>query len=229
MTLLMKPISDDLASCDLTQQSGRLKFARLSRDMSQEELAVAVGISQPSINALETRPKARTRHIVELARALQTDVDWLLYGRGAAPGIDNGEEGGLDSSDPSHADSAMEAFGKRITLAIDAAGLEDNPVKLFGVSQPMIWAYKNGLKMPRMAKASHIANVLGVNVNWLLTGAGPMSGTAPVSDAPSLNCELSALQQAVLEMAARVMRTGKLSDAECVKLLGQWQEKLGHE
>lgn len=55
------------------------------------------------------------------------------------------------------------------------SGLKDTQkglAKLLGVSEVMVWSYKNGEKLPRMSMALNIANKLGVSVQWLLQGIG---------------------------------------------------------
>lgn len=53
---------------------------------------------------------------------------------------------------------------------------QEGLARLFKVSGVMVWSYRNGEKLPRMSTAVRIANALGVDVNWLLTGAGDMLG-----------------------------------------------------
>lgn len=68
-----------------------------------------------------------------------------------------------------------EAFSKRFIRACKEAGLPDNQVdlgKCFGVSGPMIHAYRSGDKLPSMDTALKIAHGTGVCVEWLLTGRG---------------------------------------------------------
>jgi transcriptional regulator with XRE-family HTH domain len=67
-------------------------------------------------------------------------------------------------------------FAQRFKQAVEEAGVEDSQEalgRLLGVSGVMIWAYRSGEKLPRMTTATRIADKLGVNVNWLLTGKGP--------------------------------------------------------
>ncbi|ODS24298.1 hypothetical protein AB835_04540 [Candidatus Endobugula sertula] len=66
-------------------------------------------------------------------------------------------------------------FAKRFNQAVSLAGVKNTQralSKLLGVSEVMIWSYKNGEKLPRMAMAVKIADELGVSVNWLLQGIG---------------------------------------------------------
>lgn len=70
-----------------------------------------------------------------------------------------------------------EEFAKRFKQAVKYAGVPDTQDalgKLFGVSGVTIWSYRNGDKLPRMKRASEMARILGVNVNWLMTGEGQM-------------------------------------------------------
>lgn len=73
-----------------------------------------------------------------------------------------------------------EGFARRFRLAVSHAKVEDTQDalgKLLGVSSVMIWSYKTGEKLPRMATAIRISEKLGVNVNWLLTGTGTMTNS----------------------------------------------------
>lgn len=49
--------------------------------LSQGDLAKAVGISQPTINALLSGKSQGTKHLVAIARALDVTPDWLQTGR----------------------------------------------------------------------------------------------------------------------------------------------------
>jgi transcriptional regulator with XRE-family HTH domain len=73
------------------------------------------------------------------------------------------------------ADTIKKSFGERFREACADSGLKDTQddlAKVFDVSGVMIWSYRNGEKIPRMARAIHIAKVLDVSVEWLLTGRG---------------------------------------------------------
>lgn len=62
--------------------SDRLRFAREKLNLSQQEVADAVGMKQPSYYQLESGKTKRSRFINEIAKALKTDVDWLMHGEG---------------------------------------------------------------------------------------------------------------------------------------------------
>lgn len=60
----------------------RLKFARERLDLSQQQVADAVGMKQPSYYQLEAGKSKRSRFINDIAKVLKCDVDWLLTGEG---------------------------------------------------------------------------------------------------------------------------------------------------
>lgn len=60
----------------------RLKFAREQLNLSQQQVADAVGMKQPSYYQLEAGKSKRSRFISDIARVLETNVDWLMYGEG---------------------------------------------------------------------------------------------------------------------------------------------------
>ncbi|MEO0442982.1 MAG: helix-turn-helix transcriptional regulator [Pseudomonadota bacterium] len=66
-------------------------------------------------------------------------------------------------------------FAKRFKQAVASAGISDSQKglsKLLGVSEVMIWSYKNGEKLPRMAMAVKMAETFNTTVEWLLQGTG---------------------------------------------------------
>lgn len=62
--------------------SKRLTLARNAADLSQEEVAQAVGMAQPSYSALERGASLRTYKIGSLAHVLSVDAYWLETGHG---------------------------------------------------------------------------------------------------------------------------------------------------
>lgn len=62
--------------------SDRLRFAREQLSMSQQQVADAVGMKQPSYYQLEAGKSKRSRFISDIAKVLETNVDWLMYGEG---------------------------------------------------------------------------------------------------------------------------------------------------
>lgn len=65
----------------MTTLGQRLKQAREAAGVSQGKLAEAVGMRQPSIQAIEKGEVRGTKHLLAIARTLNVDPDWLETGR----------------------------------------------------------------------------------------------------------------------------------------------------
>jgi transcriptional regulator with XRE-family HTH domain len=65
----------------------RIKFARESRNRSQTWLGEQVGIKQQSIHSIETGDAGKTAFLVQIARALNYNPNWLLTGEGEPENI----------------------------------------------------------------------------------------------------------------------------------------------
>lgn len=66
-------------------------------------------------------------------------------------------------------------FAERFNKAVALSGVKSTQKalgKLLGVSEVMIWSYRNGEKLPRMAMALKMAEEFGVSIDWLLQGTG---------------------------------------------------------
>lgn len=66
---------------DLTTVAGRIVSARLAKNMTQNQLAAAIGTTRPSVGMWETNacipslPK-----VIALSKALDVTVEWLATG-----------------------------------------------------------------------------------------------------------------------------------------------------
>tara|TARA_R110000787_G_scaffold240243_1_gene346482 strand:- start:9998 stop:10651 length:654 start_codon:yes stop_codon:yes gene_type:complete len=65
----------------------RIKAILEAKDMSEAQLSRHVGVSQQAINSVTNGNTKRPRYIGEIAKALDTSVDWLMYGTGSAPEV----------------------------------------------------------------------------------------------------------------------------------------------
>lgn len=68
-------------------------------------------------------------------------------------------------------------FGERLKAALNYAGVTGPlrvKAKVLGVSVSMAGFMEVGRKLPSMKTATRIADTLGVRVEWLMTGQGPM-------------------------------------------------------
>lgn len=61
----------------------RLRWARNRMGLSQSELAEEAGLTQATVNKLESGKNKSTSSIVELADALKVRIHWLHTGHGA--------------------------------------------------------------------------------------------------------------------------------------------------
>lgn len=66
----------------MTSISERLKFAMQIRGMTQGALAKESGVAQPTIWRLVSGGAKASRKVVDIANALQVDVEWLANGVG---------------------------------------------------------------------------------------------------------------------------------------------------
>lgn len=62
--------------------SDRLKWARSQAKLSQSKIAEAVGISQPTYQALESGKAQKTSYMMQIASVLNVDPNWLATGQG---------------------------------------------------------------------------------------------------------------------------------------------------
>ncbi|EPE2779737.1 helix-turn-helix domain-containing protein [Morganella morganii] len=60
--------------------SERVKARRVELNLTQSKLASMVGLKQQSIQQIESGIVKRPRFIIEIAKALKCDPDWLING-----------------------------------------------------------------------------------------------------------------------------------------------------
>lgn len=61
----------------------RVRLARESKGLKQEELAKAIGMSQAGLSKLEKSKTAeKTKFAIEISRATDVSLDWLTTGKG---------------------------------------------------------------------------------------------------------------------------------------------------
>ncbi|WP_334473470.1 LexA family protein [Arsenophonus sp. PmNCSU2021_1] len=65
--------------------ASRMKQRRKALGLTQLELANSIGISQQSIESIENGRTHKPRNILELAKALQCNPEWLLNGKNIMP------------------------------------------------------------------------------------------------------------------------------------------------
>ena len=65
--------------------AARFKARRLELGMTQVEVAAAAGVSQQSIESIESGRTRKPRNLLDLAKALKCSPDWLLNGKNIMP------------------------------------------------------------------------------------------------------------------------------------------------
>lgn len=66
----------------MNELKDRLKFARERLNLSQADVAMAVGMKQPSYFQLEAGKTKKSRFSYDIARFLEINPDWLINGNG---------------------------------------------------------------------------------------------------------------------------------------------------
>lgn len=66
----------------MTSLAERLKTARKTAGLTQNQIAEAVGISQPTYQALESGKVKKTSYMIEIAKVLRVNSNWLATGQG---------------------------------------------------------------------------------------------------------------------------------------------------
>lgn len=71
-----------MPNSELTTLIDRLIYARERKEMSQQDVATAVGMKQPSYYQLESGKTKKSRYIYDIAKVLDVSADWLINGTG---------------------------------------------------------------------------------------------------------------------------------------------------
>lgn len=65
--------------------AARFRNRRIGLNLTQTEVANAAGVSQQSIESIESGRTKKPRNLLELAKALKCSPDWLLNGKDISP------------------------------------------------------------------------------------------------------------------------------------------------
>lgn len=76
----------------------RLKKARLEAGLTQEMLSVKSGISQQTIQKIESGKVKRTSYLLSLANSLNISAEWLQFGQGLSTPASFSPKVGVDSA-----------------------------------------------------------------------------------------------------------------------------------
>lgn len=136
----------------------RIKQLRLEQDMSQEELASKVGYKGRSMIArIESGQVDISQSKVKaFAAALNTSIDFLMDGK-----------------------TPLNDFQYRLQKLIAEHGFSESALANTGISRIDFRNYVTGVYVATPEKAAVLANIFGVDANWLLTGEHPTTKTDP--------------------------------------------------
>lgn len=137
----------------------RIKKLRLEQEMSQETLALKVGYKGRSMIArIESGQVDISQSKVKaFAKALNTSIDYLMDGA-----------------------KQVNDFQYRLMRLISEKHISaDDLFMRSGISQVDFNNYISGTYIATPEKAAMLANVFGVDANWLLTGEEPTMRTDP--------------------------------------------------
>ena len=188
---------------DLPTLADRIRWMRKKCGLSQEALAKASGLTQQSLAALEQGKAKATSRLVQLANAIGVDPMWL------AEGVD--------------ANAPLVSFHERLASALEKA----NPppwsssaelARRLGVSAPTVHGWVHGDYLPTPENARKIAELLGIEFDWLYFGKGtgqarPAGDSRPlhlaleeIANRPSMKMTSREFVELVREKAAQIER-----------------------
>ena len=85
----------------------------------------------------------------------------------------------------------MSDFSKRLKeLRLKEGTMQKEIAKFLGVTPTAVSDYENGKRSPPLDTITKLANRYGANLNWLLTGEGPMFQELVPMDASFLGGEI---------------------------------------
>lgn len=160
----------------------RLRTSRLRKRWSVTDVAAQTDIGVERLLELEDgQQEAAFDEIQVLCRTLHVSADWLLGLRSFSATV-SGDNRETAAHQTSQRATTREAFGKRLSMIRTTSGLSQTDVAtLSGVHQSRLSFYERGLNVPGLFKAAHLAESLGVSLDWL---AGLQGHPDPACDNP---------------------------------------------
>ena len=143
----------------------RIKEARLSKGMSQEELALAIEVTQGAIGQFEhDRNQPSLITISRIATELSVSIDWLLEVGNANQDLEK-----IDNAEDEYFREVDSLFADRIRLAREEAGLNQSELaRKMMVTPQAIQKWESSASAPRLSRIYKLAKVLGVPLSYLL-------------------------------------------------------------
>ncbi len=103
-------------------------------------------------------------------------------------------------------------FGDRLTAAREAAGLTQKELaSRIGVKLETLRAWEDDLKEPRANRLQMMSGILGVSLQWMLSGQGEGLGHPDQAElSPDVSALFAELRTLRAQMASSVERLGQL-------------------
>ncbi|MFC4158258.1 helix-turn-helix domain-containing protein [Chitinimonas lacunae] len=142
--------------------SDRISLALKHAGMSQSELARAISIKSPSVNAwLNGRTKSIDgENLIRAAAALKVDATWLATGAGAGP-VEQDENYGVGTS----------SVCERLDEALQNAGITQAELaRHLGVTRSTVSYWISGRTRVPAERIDEVAQILHCDPVWLLSG-----------------------------------------------------------
>lgn len=161
MTAKQSPTAYKAALCR------RIQAARESIDMTQEQMAAALGIKRDRYSKYEVGRSMLPHHLIPRFCELTKHDPWyILTGQSAAMSPVSGNAKHQPESD----------FWIRLTVAMKSAGLPTTQMgvaRKLSMSQGSVQRWVRGGGLPTLETTIELASMTGYCVEWLLTGRGP--------------------------------------------------------
>jgi transcriptional regulator with XRE-family HTH domain len=133
----------------------RVRAAREAAGLSQQELALAVGIKQPSVQAIESGRAKGTKHIVAIAQVTGRSPEWLAMG----------EEPRASTSRLSIARGGMAGTGLVDVLGIEFARINIYDTRDYGRNAQLVDFHLLSLAALRSVTQAPIAELVGFKID----------------------------------------------------------------
>lgn len=148
---------------DLNTLGGRIAYARKALDLTQSDLAKRAGLGQSSIALLESGSTKMPKRALELAKALQVSVEWLIHGEN----VELAEHHFEAAQAPQ---KKYSTFASRLAMRREQIGLTQAQLATkSGLSQATIGNLETG-RNKGTKRILELAQALHVTPEWLLHG-----------------------------------------------------------
>lgn len=137
----------------------------------------------------------------------------------------------IEVTDGASADATpdLATFGGRIRYARTKCRMSQRQLaQQFDLTQGSTSLWERNESQPRLEFLPKLCSILGITLQWLLVGDGPLPEFrlfAKVVTLDERRAGLSHLQLAALDAIEHAMHRGAVSTEQCIALISEWQPK----